>query len=296
MSENTGVIGLGNMGAGMASTLHKKGFSVIGYDLSEQARGRLQEKGVSCVDSCETLLKQVSIVILSLPKSEHVEAVCLKDGGIGTYGQPGLIVIDTTTSTPEVSRRVASCLKEKGIGFVDAPVSGGPAGAAAGTMAMVIGAEEEQLTKIMPVLKAMSSTQIHIGSCGAGNVAKIANNLLCATHLIATAEALSMAAKAGVDPQKVLNGINAGSGSSSVSKVSFEKWILNKAYNSGFTMALMRKDVGLANTLAEQLDLHLPLSSFVGQQWHKSIATIPDNEDFNYIVTQTDESLFSRGE
>lgn len=123
MSENIGVIGLGNMGAGMASTLHKKGFSVIGYDLSEQARGRLQEKGVSCVDSCETLLKQVSIVILSLPKSEHVEAVCLKDGGIGTYGQPGLIVIDTTTSTPEVSRRVASCLKEKGIGFVDAPVS-----------------------------------------------------------------------------------------------------------------------------------------------------------------------------
>lgn len=291
-----GVIGLGNMGSGMASVLHKKNFPVTGYDLSEQARKRLEDININCSSSVEELLNNVSIVILSLPKAEHVETVCLGEQGIIHYGKPGLIVIDTTTSTPEVSRKVAAQLKEKGIGFVDAPVSGGPAGAASGTMSMVIGADEDQLVKIMPVLQAISTAQVHVGTCGAGNVAKIANNLLCATHLIATAEVLSMAGHAGVDPGKVLDGINAGSGSSAVTKVSFERWILNKAYNSGFTMALMRKDVGLANTLASELDLDLPLSMLVGQLWHKSIATIPDNEDFNYIVAQTDEPLFSRGE
>ncbi|WP_338563711.1 NAD(P)-dependent oxidoreductase [Erwinia sp. E_sp_B04_7] len=296
MSFNIGVIGLGNMGAGMATTLSGKGFSVTGFDLSEQARSRLSQKGIACTTSVSELLKSTDILILSLPKAEHVEAVCLGEKGVIHSGKPGLIIIDTTTSTPEVSRATAKKLQEKGIGFIDAPVSGGPAGAATGTLSMVIGASEEQYRDVLPVLEAMSTTQVHVGECGAGNVAKIANNMLCAAHLISTAEALSMAVHAGVDPERVLQGINAGSGGSTVSKVSFEKWILNKAWNSGFTMGLMRKDVGLALKLADQLELDLPLFASVGQLWQKSLATIPDDEDFTFIVSQTDKSLFAKGE
>ncbi len=296
MALSIGVIGLGNMGAGMATTLARKGFNVRGFDLSEQARARLEEKGVSSVASVAELLQRVDAVVLSLPKAEHVQAVCLGDNGIFDHGKQGLMVIDTTTSTPEVSRSLAARLGEKNIGFIDAPVSGGPAGAAAGTMSMVVGATDEQFATVRPVLEAMSASQVHVGECGAGNVAKIANNMLCAAHLISTAEALSMAAHAGVDPERVLAGINAGSGGSAVSKVSFEKWILNKAYDSGFTMGLMRKDVGLGLALTDQLELDLPLFASVGHLWQKSLATIPDNEDFTYIVSQTDNSLFSKGQ
>ncbi|ROR09833.1 NAD(P)-dependent oxidoreductase [Erwinia sp. JUb26] len=296
MALSIGVIGLGNMGAGMATTLARKGFNVRGFDLSEQARTRLEEKGVSSVASVAELLQSVDAVVLSLPKAEHVQAVCLGDNGIFDHGKPGLMVIDTTTSTPEVSRSLAARLGEKNIGFIDAPVSGGPAGAAAGTMSMVVGATDEQFATVRPVLEAMSASQVHVGDCGAGNVAKIANNMLCAAHLISTAEALSMASHAGVDPERVLAGINAGSGGSAVSKVSFEKWILNKAYDSGFTMGLMRKDVGLGLALTDQLELDLPLFASVGRLWQKSLTTIPDNEDFTYIVSQTDNSLFSKGQ
>ncbi|MDF7630705.1 NAD(P)-dependent oxidoreductase [Erwiniaceae bacterium L1_55_4] len=295
MAKKIGVIGLGNMGAGMAFTLNRKGFTVQGFDLSEAARERLQKNGITCAVSAQELIANSDVLILSLPKAEHVQAVCLGAGGVFEYGQQGLIVIDTTTSTPEMSRAVEANLSKKGIGFVDAPVSGGPAGAASGTMSMVVGASDEQYEIIRPVLEAMSARQIHIGPCGAGNVAKIANNMLCAAHLITTAEALSMASHAGVDPQRVLQGINAGSGGSNVSAVSFEKWIFNKAYDSGFTMGLMRKDIGLGLALADQLELDLPLFASVGQLWQKSLATIPDGEDFTFIVSQTDKSLFSRG-
>ena len=296
MSLKIGVIGLGNMGGGMAATLASKGFDVSGFDLAQAALNKAQAKGVKPVTDRDQLIASVEVLILSLPKAEHVEAVCLGANGILELGNPGLIVVDTTTSTPEASRKVAAALKAKGIGFIDAPVSGGPKGAATGTMSMVIGAEDDDLARVMPVLEGMSGTRVHIGKTGAGNVAKIANNMLTACHLISTAEALSMAAKAGVDPEKLLLGLNAGSGRSSATQAMFPTWVMNKAYDSGFTMGLMRKDVGLARDLSVSLDLDLPLARAVADLWQASSATLPDADDFCCIVERTDAALFGRGE
>jgi 3-hydroxyisobutyrate dehydrogenase len=190
---------------------------------------------------------------------------------------------------------VAAALATRGINFIDAPVSGGPKGAASGSMSMVIGAEDEVLARAMPVLEAMSGSRVHVGRCGAGNVAKIANNMLAACHLISTAEAVAMAARAGVSPEKLLEGVNAGSGRSGASQVMFPNWVINKAYDSGFSMGLMRKDVGLASELAQQLGMELPLANAVAQLWDASRATLDDSEDFCAIVQRTDPTLFGHG-
>lgn len=296
MAIKVGVIGLGNMGGGMAATLAGKGFDVSGFDLSDNALAAAQAKGVQPVKDRRELIGSVQVLILSLPKAEHVEAVCLGEAGVLQLGNPGLIVVDTTTSTPDASRKVAAELQAKGIAFIDAPVSGGPKGAATGTMSMVIGADDADLARAMPVLEGMSGVRTHVGSVGAGNVAKIANNMLAACHLISTAEAVNMAAKAGVDPQKLIEGLNAGSGRSGATQVMFPTWVLNKAYDSGFTMGLMRKDVGLARDLCEALDLDLPLSRTVAQLWQASAETLADDEDFCAIVQRTNAQLFGRGE
>ncbi|RMU33530.1 3-hydroxyisobutyrate dehydrogenase, partial [Pseudomonas syringae pv. primulae] len=151
MTLKTGVIGLGNMGGGMAATLASKGFDVSGFDLSSAALAQAESKGVKPVAERKQLIQSVDILILSLPKAEHVESVCLGAGGISEWGHEGLIVVDTTTSTPEMSRKVAAELAKTGIAFIDAPVSGGPKGAATGTMSMVIGAEDADLARAMPV-------------------------------------------------------------------------------------------------------------------------------------------------
>ncbi len=163
-------------------------------------------------------------------------------------------------------------------------------------MSMVIGADDADLARALPVLEGMSGVRTHVGGVGAGNVAKIANNMLAACHLISTAEAVNMAAKAGVDPEKLIEGLNAGSGRSGASQVMFPTWVLNKAYDSGFTMGLMRKDVGLASDLCNAMDLDLPLSRTVAQLWKASAETLADNEDFCAIVQRTNAQLFGRGE
>ncbi len=296
MAIKVGVIGLGNMGGGMAATLAGKGFEVSGFDLSDSALAAAQAKGVNPVKDRGELIRSVQVLILSLPKAEHVEAVCLGEQGVLQLGNAGLIVVDTTTSTPEASRKVAAELQAKGIAFIDAPVSGGPKGAASGTMSMVIGADDADLARALPVLEGMSGVRTHVGGVGAGNVAKIANNMLAACHLISTAEAVNMAAKAGVAPEKLIEGLNAGSGRSGASQVMFPTWVLNKAYDSGFTMGLMRKDVGLASDLCNAMDLDLPLSRTVAQLWKASAETLADNEDFCAIVQRTNAQLFGRGE
>lgn len=292
MNQVIGVIGLGNMGRNMAATLVKKDISVLGYDVSESARDLSLKQGISVVHDLPSLAEQCSVIILSLPKAEHVEAVCLNEDGLIALLSSGTTIIDTTTSVPETSQKVASKLAEHKIAFLDAPVSGGPAGAAAGTMSMVIGGDVTTYAAVLPILEAMSSTRVHVGDVGAGNVAKIANNMLAAAHLITTSEALTLAEKAGVDPQKVLEAINVGSGRSGASQAMFPTWVMNKAYDSGFTMGLMRKDVGLAHDLALQLNLNLPMAAQTAKLWDESRSTLIDNDDFCCIAKCTNPTLF----
>lgn len=279
-----GVIGLGNMGRGMALSLQRGGFTVFGTDASAATRDALAGEGIAVRDSIAEVVAACDMVVLSLPTAAIVaEVVAGADGIIGN-AKPGMLVIDTSTSHPDTTRRLAAQLAAVGMRLMDAPVSGGPKGAITGTMTMVIGAADEDLARAEPVLAAMSAKRVHVGGVGAGHVAKIANNLFVASHLLVAGEVTRMAAKAGVPVEQLLQGINAGSGRSFVTEHSFPTWVMNGKFDSGFTMKLMRKDVRLSQELIGALDMDLPMSAKVAELWSRSAESIGDDEDFNRIV------------
>ncbi len=279
------VIGLGQMGLGMATTLLGKGFAVSGFDPSAERQRLAREAGVTVVAGAGEAA--ANIVILSLPLARHVAETV--EGGLLAGLAPGSVIVDTSTSEAAVSRRLAEACAARGVGFLDAPVSGGPSGARTGALTMMVGGEAAHLDVARPALEAMTAKLIHVGPSGAGNVAKLVNNLLVAAHLITVSEAMRLSEAAGVPTADVLKVVNAASGRSAVSEVNYPRWIENGAFDSGFTMGLMRKDVGLAAALAAEAGLELPVSGLVARLWAASAERLADGEDFNRIVALSPE-------
>lgn len=284
MFKRIGLIGLGNMGRGMALTLKRQGFEVVGTDVAIATREALSKEGITVRETIGEVVAECDIVLLSLPTAAIVEDVVTGSEGILANAKPGLLVVDTSTSHPETTRRLAEKLRRAGMRMLDAPVSGGPKGAITGTMAMVIGGAKEDLAEAEPVLAAMTAKRVHVGEIGAGHVAKIANNLFAAAHLLIAGEVTRMAEKAGVPTEQLLQGINAGSGRSFITEHSYPTWIMNGKFDSGFTMKLMRKDVRLSQELISALAMDLPMAAKVAELWALSAQSIADEEDFNRIV------------
>jgi 3-hydroxyisobutyrate dehydrogenase len=282
--KKVGVIGLGNMGRGMALTLKRMGFDAIGTDSVASTREALAKEGISIRETIGQVVAECEMVFLSLPTAAIVEDVIDGPNGIIQNARSGVLIVDTSTSHPDTTRRMLVKLNAVGMELMDAPVSGGPKGAITGTMAMVIGASAKNFERAEPILTAMTGKRVHVGDVGAGHVAKIANNLFTASHLLIAGEVTRMAAKAGVPTDQLLQGINAGSGRSFVTEHSYPTWIMNGKFDSGFTMKLMRKDVRLSQELIQALELDLPMANKVAELWAKSIETIEDAEDFNRIV------------
>lgn len=279
-----GVIGLGRMGLGMAANLAAKGFSTLGLDPSAERQGLARDRGIAIAADLGALCAACDIVLASLPTAAHVDEVVTGAGGFLAGGRPGAVFVDTTTSEASVSRRLAGAAAAKGLGFLDAPVSGGPAGAEAGTLTMMIGGDAAHLGRAMPALEAISAKRLHVGAPGAGNVAKLVNNLLVGAHLLTVSEAVRLSEAAGVPAADVLAVVNAASGRSAVSEVNYPRWVLTGAFDSGFTMGLMRKDVRLAAALIAETGSDLPVSDLVTRLWADSAARLADGEDFNRIV------------
>lgn len=282
--KQVGVIGLGNMGSGMALSLKKAGFQVYGYDPSNEAAERMVQQGVLRADSAAMLAGSVDAVLLSLPNSTVVESVVFGAKGLLSVARKGRLVIDASTADPASTRKVAQAMQECGMAFLDAPVSGGPKGAAAGTLTMVLGGQAQDIATAQPILTAISAKQVHVGPVGAGHAAKLLNNMLCAAHLLLAGEAARIAQAAGLDAQKIFDGINAGSGRSAATEVNFPTWVFNEHFDSGFTMKLMRKDVDLAMDMLQALGVAAPMAQVAGQLWQDSSASIADAEDFNRIT------------
>lgn len=287
--KTVGVIGLGNMGRGMALSLKRGGFNVLGYDAAPGVADKLQEEGVQARASIADIARDSDVLILSLPTSDIVEQVVLGEGGVAASAKPGLIVVDTTTAEPGSTRKVAAALAECKVGFVDGPVSGGPKGAATATMTMVLGGADEDVAAIEPILAVMSAKRVHVGPVGAGHVTKIINNMLTGVHLLAASEAVRAAEANGVDPQKLVEALNGGSGKNSATLTNYPTWIFNGKFDSGFTMKLMRKDVRLAMALLESAHATAPIAKEAGRLWAASADTIGDAEDFNRIVQFIDK-------
>lgn len=277
------VIGLGQMGGNMALTLLKAGFSVNGTDALPTTRQQLVDKGLSVFEP-QAALPEADVYLLSLPTSAHVRDVIENSPGLLHNATRGSVIVDCSTSDPEVTRELAQAVMGAGLEWLDAPVSGGPKGAANGKLGMLLGGDAATIKRVLPMLEALSAKHTHVGGPGSGHVVKLANNYLCAAHLLTTAEAVAMAARAGVDPEACLAGINSGSGRSAVSEVNFPEWILSERYDSGFTMGLMRKDLRLAREAAHALDVPPGLLQAVVDAWHAHPQQPADDADFNCIV------------
>ena len=273
-----GVVGCGAMGGAMIARLVEKGHDVHCFDAMPEARARAAAKGGKACATLAELAQKCDQIILSLPKAEVVASVM---ADLAPHVQDGAIILDTSTSEPDTTKTLAAAAQ--GYTFIDGPVSGGPGGARAGTMTMVLGGPAGAIAALRSVLDDLTAKTVHVGPVGAGHAAKIANNLLCAANLVLVSEMARLANSNGIPLENLLQGVNAGSGRSAVSEVNFPKWILNGAFDSGFTMGLMRKDVGLAIKLAAQGGLDLPVTRSVAAIWEASRDELADSADFNEI-------------
>ncbi|WP_019014118.1 NAD(P)-dependent oxidoreductase [Elioraea tepidiphila] len=274
------VIGLGAMGLAMAERLAERGEAVQGWDRDPARRKAAEAAGLAVAEDAAT---GAEVVILSLPNDDAVRAVAATLPAAGMMADG--VVVDTSTVAPETPRALAPGFSATGLAWLDAPVSGGPHGARAGKLTMMVGGEAEALARAMPALEAIAAKVVHVGASGAGAVAKLANNLLVAAHLLTAAEALRLARRAGVEAEAALAVINGASGRSAATEVNFPRWILPGSFDSGFTAGLMRKDVRLALELAERVGGTGTLMEEVGRLWMRASA-VPDGADFNRVAAE----------
>ncbi len=262
-------IGLGNMGGPMAINLHKAGHTVTGFDLSDDVCKRLSEEaGLRIAASAEDAVRGVDVVITMLPASRHVEALYL-----GSNGRPGLmsrlpagtLVIDSSTIAAASARKVAEAAAQAQIACIDAPVSGGTGGAVAGTLTFMVGGSGQDLDRARPVLEKMGANIFHAGDAGAGQTAKICNNMLLGILMLGTSEALALGMANGLDP-KVLSEImrRSSGGNWALEKYNpvpgvMETAPASKGYAGGFGTDLMLKDLGLAQENATEVRAATPL-------------------------------------
>jgi 3-hydroxyisobutyrate dehydrogenase len=282
--ETIGVVGLGNMGLGMASTLAAKSFAVLGFDISDGRRQPAEAAGIVFVASLAEVLQRSDALVFSLPMAKDVEAVVTAERGLLSRDDRSVIVIDTSTSDPGTTRRLSARLAAAGHALLDAPVSGGPSGAAQGTLTMMVGGAADDFARALPILEAMSSRAIHVGPSGAGNIAKLVNNLLVAAHLVTTGEAMRLSEAAGLSAEDALKVVNTATGRSAISEVMMPRWIVPGTFDSGFSAGLMRKDVRLAIEMAADAGADLPLSAHVRDIWEGARDRIPDQADFTRMA------------
>ena len=262
---NVAFIGLGNMGGPMAVNLVKAGHDVTVFDLSQAALDQLQEAGASVAASAAEAATGVDYVISMLPAGKHVAGTYLGEGGLLAQLDASTTILDCSTIDAATARKVGEAAAELGIGFMDSPVSGGVAAAAAGTLAFMCGGSAETFEKARLVLQDMGKNIFHAGPAGAGQVAKGCNNMLLAVHMIGTCEALEMGARNGLDPRVLSEIMLASSGRNWSLEVYnpypgvMETAPASNDYQPGFMVDLMLKDLGLALEIAEQSDVDNPM-------------------------------------
>jgi 3-hydroxyisobutyrate dehydrogenase len=269
--SNIAFIGLGNMGAPMAHNLLRAGHQLAVYDIAVASVRALAEAGARAADSAAEAVKDADIVVSMLPANEHVRALYLGAGRVLESVRPDALLIDCSTIAADVAKEVSAAAKARGLAMLDAPVSGGTAGAAAATLTFIVGGEDSALERARGVLGAMGKNIFHAGGAGAGQVAKICNNMLLGILMAGTAEALNLGAAHGLDP-KVLSDI--------MSKSSGRNWALelynpwpgvmeaapaSRGYSGGFGSALMLKDLGLAQQAALSSQAATPMGGLARQ-------------------------------
>ena len=241
---NIGYIGLGNMGGALAKRLQLS-HPLCVFDRNPVAVQELVEAGATSSGTAAELAGQCELIFLCLPTSQHVSDVLFGSGGIAEGLAPGTMIVDQTSGDPSVTRELAARLDEHAIHLVDAPVSGGPDGAAAGTIAIMVGASELQYARIATILRSISPNVFHTGDVGTGHTMKLVNNVISCAQRALTLEALSLGAKNGIAPEKAIEILRSG-GASNAFLVNRASEVVKGHMNAGFSVGLAHKDVRLA--------------------------------------------------
>lgn len=287
---NIGFIGLGNMGGPMAANLLKAGHNVRGFDLSEPAVRQFSDNGGTPVVNMQDVVRDADVIITMLPAGQHVKTVYLGENGILAAASKGTLFIDSSTIDVETAREVATAAESAGMAMVDAPVSGGVGGAQAGTLTFMVGGPDDDFTKAEPILQDMGKTIVHAGGPGNGQAAKICNNMILGISMIGVSEAFVLAEKLGLDHQKLFDIASTASG---------QCWSLttycpvpgpvptspaNKNYEAGFTVAMMLKDLNLAQAAAKAAQAATPLGEKAAAIYSKFDANGQGSLDFSGII------------
>ena len=298
---NIAFIGLGNMGAPMAENLLKAGYTLSVYDLSVEATARLQQAGAHVAESPKDAAQNAQVIISMLPAGKHVHSVYLGEGSSNSLLADlpkGTLVIDSSTIAAADARKVAEVASKLGIDFLDAPVSGGTGGAIAGTLTFIVGGDDAAFAKAEPILAVMGKNIFHAGEHGAGQVAKICNNMLLGILMAGTAEAINLGVKNGLDPKVLSDIMLQSSGRNWTLEVYnpypqvMENVPSSNGYQGGFMSKLMQKDLNLAMQTAQDTQVETPMGAKATELY--AAHTIENGDrDFSSIMARHDSSVLS---
>ena len=259
-----GFIGLGIMGKPMARNLLKAGYSLIVHNRSRASVDELSKEGAQTAASSQEVAARSEVVITMLPDSPDVELVYSGEQGVFAGAKPGMLLIDMSSISPVVSRRLAAEAEKRGCDMVDAPVSGGEAGAINAALSIMIGGKPSAVERAMPIFQVLGKNIVHVGDAGAGQVTKAANQMVVGTTIAIVSEALVLAAKAGVDPAKVRQALLGGFAQSKILEAHGQK-MLDRNFKPGFRIRLHEKDMKIALATGAEYGVPLMVTSQVAQ-------------------------------
>ena len=292
-----GFVGLGNMGGALAARLagQRDGqFELYVFDLDQARVAEARAAGARAARSVSHLASTCEVVITCLPTSAHVKGVVSGEGGLGATLAPGSLIIDCTSGDPAVTRELAAELSARGIGLVDAPVSGGPQAAAAGTIAIIAGGPDEWYERALPTLHRISPNVRHVGPVGAGHVVKLLNNVLAAGHRMLAFETAAVAAAQGVDPETFIDVVNLASGRSYATEITMPRHVFGAALAQGFSLGLMAKDVRLGCQLLPEPLEELSLALQVHRRLQAALTEFGPDADINQTLETYERATQTR--
>jgi 3-hydroxyisobutyrate dehydrogenase-like beta-hydroxyacid dehydrogenase len=288
-----GFVGVGQMGGPMTRRLLAAGYRLVVHDLRAEAMKALVAEGAEAARSPAEVAARSELVLVSLPTPQVVREVALGAHGL-IHGSAIRTYVDLSTTGQAVAVEVAEALGERGIVTLDAPVSGGVGGAIAGTLAVMAAGAAPVLEDVRPLLEVFGRV-FHVGERpGLGQLMKLANNFLSATAIAATAEAIVLGVKGGLDPATMLDVINASTGRNTASEDKFPRQVLSGKYAAGFTTGLLTKDLGLCAAAAEGLGVPMPVAAEVYAQWQRAVAEQGANADITTIVRCVERAAGTR--
>jgi 3-hydroxyisobutyrate dehydrogenase len=287
---NVAFLGLGAIGRPMANRVAAAGLPLTVWNrTTERAREFSDATKARVAPSPAEAARGADVVITCLPNSPEVLAILDGDDGLLAGMRSGAALVDCTSGEPGTSRQIADRLRQRGVDFLDAPVSGGVVGAEKGTLTVMVGGDRAVLDRVRPVLESFGQKIVHCGGVGAGDALKAVNNALLAVHIWSAAEGLALLAKEGVPPSVALDVINASSGRSNASMNLFPERVLTRAFPRTFRLALLDKDVGIAASVASADGIPAPMLQLTAALWklaHNSLGEVADHVETVKIIEQ----------